>query len=91
MMGLRMAWTSKVSEYEPNKKFGENISSGRVLSEELITLDPTDGGIKFTFLCDMKVGGFLKLLSPMITNSMRKQTKTDIAKLKELLETQNRN
>jgi uncharacterized membrane protein len=89
MMGLRMAWTSKITGFEPNKKFGEKISSGSMLSDELMTFDPIADGTEFTFVCDMKVGGVLKLLSPIMAHSMRKQTKTDLAKLKELLESQN--
>jgi uncharacterized membrane protein len=88
MMGLRMAWTSKITEYEPNKKFGEKIISGNVLTDELMTFDSTSEGTRFTFLCDLTVGGVLKLLSPIMASSMRKQTKTDLAKLKELLESQ---
>jgi len=86
MMGLRMAWTSKITEYESNRKFGEKIVSGRMLNDELMTFDSTAAGTKFTFMCEMKVGGFLKVLSPIMASTLRKQTKTDLAKLKELLE-----
>ncbi len=86
VMGSRMAWTSRVTEYEPNKKWGESISMGSMLSEELLTFDPIAGGTKFNLLFDTKVGGFLKLLAPLMTSSMRKQTKADLTKLKDLLE-----
>jgi uncharacterized membrane protein len=91
VMGSRMAWTSRVTKYEMNKKWGENISSGSMLSEEILTFDPIAGGTKFTMLYDMKVGGFLKLLAPLMTSSMRKQTKANLAKLKENLEAQVQN
>jgi uncharacterized protein YndB with AHSA1/START domain len=91
IMGWRMPWTSKVTEYDLNKKWGESISSGGMLSEELLTFDSTAGGTKFTLLYNMKVGGFLKLLAPLMASSMRKQTKANLAKLKDLLETQVKN
>jgi uncharacterized membrane protein len=88
IMGSRMAWTSRVTAYEPNKKWGESISMGGMLSEELLTFDPITGGTKFNLLFDTKVGGFLKLLAPLMTSSMRKQTKADLIKLKGILESQ---
>jgi hypothetical protein len=91
VMGSRMPWTSKVTEYEMNKKCGENISSGNMTSSELLTFDPTVVGTKFTMIYDMKVGGLLKILSPLMTSTMRKQNKVNFAKLKEILETQIRN
>ena len=87
-MCRRMVWTSKVTEYEPNKKWGETISSGSMLIEEHLTFDPADGGTKFTILYDMKVGGFLKLLSPMVVSSMRKEIKKSLSNLKTILEAQ---
>jgi uncharacterized membrane protein len=86
IMGQRMAWTSKVTEYEPNKKWGESISSGSMLSEELLIFEPISAGTKFTLLYEMKVGGFLKLFAPLMASSMRKQTKANLAKLKKNLE-----
>jgi uncharacterized membrane protein len=88
MMGQRMAWTAKVTDYEPNKKWGESISSGSMLSEELLTFDPVAGGTKFTLVYDMKVGGFLKLLEPLMASTMRQQTKANLARLKDLLQAQ---
>jgi hypothetical protein len=34
----------------------------------------------------MKVGGFLKLLSPVMAGSMRKETKKSLGNLKSILE-----
>jgi uncharacterized membrane protein len=88
VMGQRMAWTSKIKEYELNKKWGESISSGSMLSEELLTFDPIEGGTRFTIVYDMQVGGFLKLLAPLMVSTMRKQTTANLARLKGILETQ---
>jgi uncharacterized membrane protein len=86
VMGRRMPWTSKVTEYIANKKWCETISSGSTLIEEQITFDPIEGGTKFTEVYDMKVGGFLKLLSPMVKSSMQKEMKTNLSRLKSILE-----
>jgi uncharacterized protein YndB with AHSA1/START domain len=88
VMGRRKAWTSKVTEYEMNKKWRQIIKSGSTLIDEHLTFYPVDGGTKFTQVYDMKVGGFLKLFAPMLINTMRKEMKTDLNDLKSILETQ---
>ena len=88
MMGLSMKWTAKVAEYEPNRKWAKNITCGSMIIEEHVTYDPIEGRIKFTIVYDMKVGGFLKLFSPMVVCSMRKETKKSLSNLKSILEAQ---
>ncbi len=68
LMGRTMKWTAEVIEYEVNRKFGKNITSGSVFIEQHNTYIPTKEGLKFTIVFDMKVNGFLKLLSPMIVS-----------------------
>ena len=88
MMGLTMKWTSKATEYEPNKKFGKNITCGSITNEQHNTYDPIEGGMKFTIVYDVKVGWFLKLFSPMVVGSMRKELKKALSNLKSVLEAQ---
>jgi len=88
MMGRSMKWTAKVTEYEPNRKWAKNITCGSMIIEEHVTYDPMEGRIKFTIMYDMKVGGFLKLFSPMVASSMRKETKKSLSNLKSILEAQ---
>jgi len=86
MMGRSMKWTAIATEYESDKKWGKKISSGTLAIEEHITYNPVEGGTVFTIDFDMKAGGFLKLLSPVIANSMRKETKKSLGNLKSILE-----
>jgi len=86
MMGRSMGWTAIVTEYESNKKLGKKITSGSVAFEEHITYTPVERGTTFTILYDMKVGGFLKLLSPVMAGSMHKETKKSLGNLKSILE-----
>ena len=88
MMGLSMKWTAKVTEYETNRKWAKNITCGSMMIEEHVTYVPIEGRIKFTIVYDMKVGGFLKLFSPMVVSSMRKETKKSLSNLKSILEAQ---
>jgi hypothetical protein len=86
MMGRSMGWTAIVSEYESNKKWGKNITCGSMAIAEHVTYNSVQGGTTFTISYDMKVSGFLKLLSPVMTGSMRKETKKSLGNLKSILE-----
>ncbi len=86
MMGRSMKWTAIATEYESNKKWGKNITCGDVAIEEHVTYKPVEGGTAFTILYDMKVGGLLKLLSPVMAGSMHKETKKSLGNLKSILE-----
>src|SRR4030042_3817138 len=86
MMGRSMRWTGITTEYESNKKWGKNITCGSLAIEEHVTYNSVEGGTTFTILYDMKVGGFLKLLSPVMAGSMRKETKKRLGNLKSILE-----
>ncbi|HMA06063.1 MAG TPA: SRPBCC family protein [Methanomicrobiales archaeon] len=86
MMGRTMPWTAKATEFEANRRYGKNIDSGPVTIEQHNAYQSVEGGTRFTILYDMKVGGFMKLMSPMITGSMRKELKKSLGNLKKVLE-----
>ena len=86
MMGRTMQWTASTTEYEPSKKFGKNITSGSVLIEQHDTYIPMEKGSRFTIAYDIKVNGFLKLLSPIIVSTMRKELHKSLITLKQILE-----
>ena len=88
MMGLSMKWTSKATEYEPNRNFGKNIISAGMAIEQHNTYNAIEGGVKFTIVYDMKVRGLFKLFSPMLVSSMRKELKKSLSNLKSILEAQ---
>jgi len=88
MMGRSMKWTAIATEYESNKKWGKNITCGSMAIEEHVIYNLVQGGTTFTIVYDMKAGGFLKLLSPVMAGSMRKETKKSLGNLKSILETQ---
>ena len=87
IVGQRMPWTSRVTQYEINKKWGATSTSDSTIIEEITFFDSADGGTKLTAKYDIRLGGFLKLVSPFMANSMRSQTIKNLATLKKLLET----
>jgi uncharacterized membrane protein len=87
-MGQKMSWTSKITEYDPDKRCCEVITSGSTRIDEQLTFEPIDMGTRFTQVYDMKIGGLLRLMSPMVVGSMRKQVKENLGNLKSILEAQ---
>jgi carbon monoxide dehydrogenase subunit G len=83
-----MKWTAKAIEYELNKKFGKIIACGPITNEQHNTYEPIAGGTRFTIVYNMKVGGLMKLMSPMIVSSTRKALKQALGNLKSVLEAQ---
>jgi uncharacterized membrane protein len=86
MMGLRMKWTAKATEYEPSRKFGKDITCGSLINEQHNSYEPIEGGTRFTIVYDMKMGGPMKLVSPMIASATRKALKKALSNLKSILE-----
>jgi len=88
LIGRLFSNSAKATEYEPNRKFGKNITCGSLTNEQHNTYGPIEGGIKFTIVYDMKVGGFLKLFSPLLVCPIRKELKKALSNLKGILEAQ---
>jgi hypothetical protein len=86
LMGRSMEWTAKATEYKPPSKFGKEITSGSVFIEQHNTYNPTMTGMRFTLIYNVKVGGPLMLLSPMLVHSIRKELKKSLNTLKQILE-----
>lgn len=88
VMGRRTAWTSKATEYELNKKYGETISSGSTQINLQWIFEPRGENTKFTVVHDIKMGGLLRIFAPMMTGSIRKQSRDNLNRLKHILEVQ---
>ena len=87
-MGRRMEWTSEVSEYEPNRKMGQKITSGPMSIEQSLTFEPVEGGTRFTLVGEGETGGFFKLAEPIVNRTMQRQMEGNLANLKDILEAQ---
>ncbi len=86
LMGRTMKWTSRATEFEPASKFGKEITVGSVFIEQHNTYIPAPEGVKFTIVYNVKVGGLLMLMSPMLVHSMRTELKKSLGNLKQILE-----
>jgi uncharacterized protein YndB with AHSA1/START domain len=88
MWGQTSEWTARVTEYDPYERWSLVIDSGSVIIDEEFRFDPLEEGTRFTRVYDVKVGGFLRVLTSRIISSLRKQFKQDVSALKRVLEAQ---
>jgi hypothetical protein len=86
LMGRTMKWTARATEFESPERYAKNITSGSVVIEQHNTYSPTPQGSKFTLVYDMKVGGLLMVLSPLLVHSMRTELTKSLGNLKHILE-----
>jgi hypothetical protein len=86
MMGRTMRWTAMAGEYAPDKNWGKRIVSDGMTIQEHMQFDPTEGGTTLILVYEMTASGFLKLLSPIIVGSMRRETRKSLNNLKRILE-----
>ena len=87
MMGMKMDFTSKVTDFEENTRVDQTINSGATVMYEKLLFDETDdGNTEFNLIQDYKYGILLKLLSPILLFSMKQQMKKNLANLKRIME-----
>jgi len=86
MMGLTMKWTAEVMEYKLNSKFGKDISSGAIAIKQYNIYDSAEEGTKLTIVYDIKVGGLMKPLSPILITLIDKGLVKALCNLKGILE-----
>ena len=85
-MGRQLRWTLEVTEYEPNQKFGWKSTSGPYPMHGGYTFESVNGGTSLTFVGEAQLGGFFKLIEPLVRRSIQKWREANFGKLKDLLE-----
>ena len=88
LMGLSMKWSAQVTQYQPNGRWGKDIRCGSIVIGEQLTFVNLGAGTRFTIVYEMKVGGLLKVFSPAVISTMRKETKKSLINLKGIIEAQ---
>ncbi len=86
LMGVKVRWTSTISEYVTNKKMGQIITSGNRRVEQHLSFEPAGEGTNFTFNYVMKDSGMPSILNPVLVKLMRRGIKRNLKKLKLILE-----
>ena len=86
-LGRRIETTLEVVESEPPRRQCVRVTSGPIPASGCYDFEPADGeSTRFTYTLEAEVGGFFKLAEPLVGRAARRQTETDMATLKDLLE-----
>ena len=81
-----MKWSAEVNEYKPSVRWGKHITSGDITLQETLLFEALEEKTRLTLTYDMSIGGFFKIVSPMIVWAMRNETKKSLNKLKDIIE-----
>ena len=77
----------EVTEWEPGHKFGARVKSGGASVEGVYTIEPAEGNrTKLSRSATVEVGGWLRLLSPLIARKARNERSKEIENIKRMVE-----
>ena len=86
-LGRELAYTYEVHELEPGKKLVMRTDEGPFPMETTYVWEDTaSGGTRMTLRNRGNPAGFSKVAAPLMSRSMRRANKKDLANLKRLLE-----
>jgi uncharacterized membrane protein len=86
-MGRRIETTWEVTEYAPDVRAAFKSTSGDMSYTGSMQFDAVDGGTRFTYSIDGQLSGFFwRLLEPLVGMMGQRQFRSDLNRLKELLE-----
>jgi hypothetical protein len=75
----------EITALEPNKRF-EAKTSTRPLVTVSYSFKAENGGTRVGYKITMVTRGFMRLMEPMIADSIKSDTNADLEKLKSILE-----
>ena len=87
-MGRRMEAANEFVAYEPNTMASFRFASGTMSGQGTYLFEATPDGTKVTSRVEMEPRGLSRLAAPLIAASLRREIKTGLPVLKELLERQ---
>ena len=87
-LGVQIETTGEVTEWEPNRRTSVKSTSGPIPMHSTWTFDAAEDGTRLSTITEVDFGGFYKLAGPAIIRMAKRQLDTDLANLKDLLESQ---
>ena len=85
-------YTFRVLEFEPNRRFYIEATSGEGRGAALrgtkmgYGLEPVGGKTKLDAVWDVKLHGFYRLMGPLVSRSAKKTAETQVSNIKRMLE-----
>jgi carbon monoxide dehydrogenase subunit G len=77
----------EITKWEPGHKFGAMVKSGGTSVEGICTIEPWEGNrTKLSRSATVEVGGWLRLLSPIIARKARNERSKEVENIKRMVE-----
>jgi hypothetical protein len=87
LMGRRMSGENEYTRYEPDRSTAFTATSGGWPLEASYVVEPVgDGRTRLTSTIALHPAGALRLLEPLLTATLRRDVKRNLASLKDVLE-----
>ena len=87
-LGRRIESIWEITAYEANRKVSFKSTSSPIPAKGGYTYESVAGGTKVTFGGEVEPGGFFKLAKPIIALEGKREWKSSLANVKDLLEAQ---
>jgi len=87
-LGRRFEMPFEVTAHEKSQRYSHRSTGGPFPTEWTLTLEETAGGTRLTENAQGEPGGFFRLVGPLLERAGRRQMRTDLNTLKDLLEVQ---
>ena len=84
--GRRRTADYLVTEYEPNRAFAFEVTSGPMTSRARYSVEPAGAGTQLTASGEVDAVGVYKLLAPILVRTLKRHSEDDLANLKRILE-----
>ena len=90
-LGRRLAYTYEITDYVAGERLVMSTSNGPFAMETTYTwADTENGGTEMTLRNTGEPTGFSRLSAPLIATAMRRANQSDLRRLKEILESRER-
>jgi uncharacterized protein YndB with AHSA1/START domain len=85
-LGRQMIVKLRVSEYVLNRMIALQLSAGRVTAQTGFTFESVEGGTRLIHPSEIELGGFWKLITPILMPMLERDGREDMANIKRLIE-----
>src|SRR6266511_2104366 len=83
--GRQVEGEAVVTEYELNRKYATMNKSGLPIKTQRV-FEPVEGGTRVTFAVETEVGGFFKLVEPLMVRIGKRRLEADALMVKDIIE-----
>jgi len=85
-LGRRRVANLRVSEYVLNQSLGVQASRGQLTGQVRYTFEPVVSGTRMTSTAEVKLGGWWKLITPLLVPMLDRDGRDDLANVKRVME-----